>query len=414
MVLLLYPTRGAMTLRCTKNSCETSLQGETVLCSGYDAGHGSVKREAVTVSIQQGRLQESPLQEAPARILGNLRAAALPGTQRTTGKLLATQGYVVGIEISGSGARQSVALADLNGTILQRVRRPLEYVPDTKTVLQLLDGMLAEAMAPDHLQDGRVLRVGVAVGGLVDAAHGVVRTLHHAHGWDNFPLQDYLAERLDIPCIIDNNANAAALAEVQYGAGIGERVVLYVALGRGIGGGMIINGRVYHGTTCTAGEIGHLLVKENGPKCSCGGFGHLEAIASAQAISRTMIGLSVEYPETEAALHRVTGARVERITAEQVFRLAAEGDNVAQGIIQDVHTYLGIALANIVHLINPGLIILGGQVAQAGDLLIKPLQARIHDLCLAAASSSLRLVQGSLGSEANIVGAVTLALQDIE
>src|SRR6266567_1695187 len=296
MVLLLYPTRGAMTLRCTKNSCETSLQGETVLCSGYDAGHGSVKREAVTVSIQQGRLQESPLQEAPARISGNLRAAALPGTQRTTGKLLATQGYVVGIEISGSGARQSVALADLNGTILQRVRRPLEYVPDTKTVLQLLDGMLAEAMAPDHLQDGRVLRVGVAVGGLVDAAHGVVRTLHHAHGWDNFPLQDYLAER---------------------------------------------------------------------------------------------------------------------ITAEQVFRLAAEGDRVAQRIVDDVHTYLGIALANIVHLINPGMIILGGQVAQAGDLLIVPLQARIRDLCLPAASEDLRVVQGRLGTEANIVGAVTLALQDI-
>ncbi len=366
------------------------------------------------MSIQQGRLQESPLhKDAPARISGNLRAAAQSGMQRTTGKLLATQGYVVGIEISGSGARQSVALADLNGTILQRVRRPLEYVADTKTVLQLLDGMLAEVMAPDHLEDGRVLRVGVAIGGLVDATHGVVRTLHHAHGWDNFPLQDYLAERLDIPCIIDNNANAAALAEVQYGAGIGERIVLYVGLGRGIGGGMIINGRVYHGTTCTAGEIGHLLVKENGPRCSCGGFGHLEAIASAQAISRTMIGLSVENPQTEAALRRVTGARAERITAEQVFRLAAEGDSVAQQIVNDVHTYLGIALANIVHLMNPSMIILGGQVAQAGELLIVPLQARIRDLCLPAASEDLRVIQGRLGTEANIVGAVTLALQDI-
>jgi len=376
-------------------------------------GTAQSKGRTVTVSIQQGRLQESPLQEAPASISGNLRPAAQPGVQRTTGKLLATQGYVVGIEISGSGARQSVALADLNGTILQRVRRPLEYVADTRTVLQLLDGMLAEVMAPAHLQGGRVLRVGVAVGGLVDATHGVVRTLHHAHGWDNFPLQDYLAERLDIPCIIDNNANAAALAEVHYGAGIGERIVLYVALGRGIGGGMIINGRVYHGTTCTAGEIGHLLVKENGPRCSCGGSGHLEAIASAQAISRTMIGLSVEYPQTEAAIRRVTGARAERITAEQVFRLAAEGDRVAQQIVNDVHTYLGIALANIVHLMNPGMIILGGQVAQAGELLIVPLQARIRDLCLPAASEDLRVIQCKLGTEANIVGAVTLALQDI-
>src|SRR5215471_13834197 len=286
----------------------------------------------ITMSAQQAGLREVP---TLVETVAGASTSAQTGTQRITGKLLATHGYVVGIEISGSGARQSVALADLNGSILHRIRRPLEYVPNTKTVLQLLDEMLAEVMNPQRLQDGRVLRVGVAVGGLVDATRGVVRTLHHAYGWDDFPLQDYLTERLNIPCIIDNNANAAALAEVQYGAGIGERIVLYVGLGRGIGGGLVVNGKIYHGTTCSAGEIGHLLVKEHGPKCSCGNFGHLEAIASAQAISRTMIGLSVEYPETEAAIRRITGARAERITAEQVFQLAAAGDQVAQRVVDD-------------------------------------------------------------------------------
>jgi len=371
------------------------------------------------MSRQLGRPQRSSLEGTFDASSGSLISL---GTRRTTGKLLATQGYVVGIEISGSGARQSVALADLEGKILFRVRRPLEYIPDTKTVLELIDDMLAEVVTPERVRNGRVLRVGVAVGGLVDSAHGIVRTLHHAHGWNDFPLQEYMTERLDTPCIIDNNANAAALAELHYGAAsvnrhsprVAERVILYIGLGRGIGGGLLVNGKIYHGETCTAGEIGHMLVKENGPKCSCGGYGHLEAIASAQAISRAMIGLSVEYPETEDAIRDVTGARAERITAEQVFRLAAEGDKVAQEIVLDVHTYLGIALANIVHLINPGVIILGGQVAQAGDLLIKPLQARIDDLCLPAANSSLRIVQGALGTEANIVGAVTLALQDIE
>src|SRR5436853_4002247 len=331
----------------------------------------------------------------------------------TTDKLLATQGYVVGVEISGSGSHLSVALADLNGTLLYRARHPLEYVPDSETVLRLVDDMFAEVAAPGRLQDGRLLRVGVAVGGLVDTTHGVVRTLHHAHGWDNFPLQEYLEEKLDVPCIIDNNANAVALAEVQCGAGAGERDVLYVGLGRGIGGGMVLDGKIYHGTTCTAGEIGHMQVKEHGPKCSCGAFGHLEAIASAQAISRTMIGLSVEYPETEAAIRRVTGARAERITAEQAFQLAAGGDPIAQRVIEDVYTYLGIAIANIVYLINPGLIVLGGQVALAGELLIAPLQARVDDLCLPVVGQSVRIVQSKHGSEANIVGAVTLALQDV-
>ncbi|MFL5625580.1 MAG: ROK family protein [Ktedonobacteraceae bacterium] len=330
-----------------------------------------------------------------------------------TGKLLATQGYVVGIEISGSGSRQSVALADLQGNILYRVRRPLEYVPDTETVLRLLEEMLADVMAPERLQEGRILRVGVAIGGLVNATQGVVRTLHHAHGWDDFHLQDYLEKKLDIPCIIDNNANAAALAELQSGAGVGERNILYVGLGRGIGGGLIINGQIYQGATCLAGEIGHMQVMEGGPKCSCGGNGHLEAIASARAIVRNMIGLSVEYPETEAAIRRMTGDRAERITAEQVFQLAAEKDSIAERIVADVSRYLGLALANIVHIINPGMIILGGQVALAGDLLIVPLQAQIHDLCLPALGQSLKVVRGKHGSEANIVGAVTLALQDV-
>ncbi len=339
-----------------------------------------------------------------------------PAVQRITGKLLATQGYVVGIEISGSGAYQSVALADLQGTILHRVCRPLAHVSDTQTVLALLDQMLAEVTDPQRLSAGRILRVGVALGGLVDAKHGLIKKLRHAHNWDDFPLQDYLAEKLAAPCIIDNSANAAALAEVAYGAGMGERVALYVGLGRGIGGGLIVNGRIYHGTTSTAGEIGHMLVKEDGPKCSCGSFGHLEAIASAQAIVRMMIGLSAEYPATEAAIQQLTGARAESISAAQVLQLAAQGDEIALHVIHNVHTYLGIALANIVHLVNPSIIILGGPVAQgthAEDQLLIPLRERVQALCLPEACQSLRIVAGNLGLDAGLMGAVTLALQDI-
>ncbi len=342
-------------------------------------------------------------------------------TTRTTGKLLATTGYVVGIEISGSGLRQTVALANLQGRLLHQARRPLDAVPDTQSVLKLINEMIDEVASPEHVQDGRILRVGVAVGGLVDAREGIVRRLHHAQEWQNFPLQDYMAERLEVPCIIDNNANAAALAEVQYGAlggeengnRKGERAVLYIGLGRGIGGGLVVNGRIYHGASSTAGEIGHLLVKEQGPVCSCGGSGHLEAIASAQAIVQRMLDLASNHPQTAEAMRKLTGASAERITAAQVFQLAAQGDPMAHTVVDEVETYLSMALTNIIHLVNPGVIILGGPVAQAGDLLIAPLHARIRKLCLKEASESVRIVQGKLGSEANIVGAVTLALQDV-
>lgn len=127
----------------------------------------------------------------------------------------------------------------------------------------------------------------------------------------------------------------------------------------------------------------------------------------------TLHQLADEYPETRAAIRRITGERQERLNAVQVFQLAAEGDPLAQRVVHDAQTYLAIALANIVHVINPGMIILGGQVALAKDRLIVPLRERIRELCLPTASQGLRVVAGSLGVEANLVGAVTLALQDL-
>jgi len=139
----------------------------------------------------------------------------------------------------------------------------------------------------------------------------------------------------------------------------------------------------------------------------------LEAIASAGAITRRMVDLSLGHPESEEAMRRITGEHVKQITAKQVFRLAANGDKVAQKVVEEVEIYSAIALANIIHLINPSVIILGGQVAQAGDLLLAPLRVRVRDLCLETASKAVRVVQGKLGQEANIVGAITLALQDL-
>src|SRR5258708_36622661 len=262
----------------------------------------SLRTENTTMSTQPWRPQGAPSEGIAGASSGS------PGTTRATGKLLATQGYVVGIEISGSAARQSAALADLEGKILHRVRRPLEYVPDTQSVLELIDDMLREVTTPERLQVGRILRVGVAVGGLVDATHGIVHTLNHAHEWNDFPLQDYLSEKLDIPCIIDNNANAVALAEVQYSAAFAaehgshnvERVVLYIGLGRGIGGGFVVKGKIYYGEKCPAGENRHMLLKKKGPEGSCGNYGHPEGISSLPAISRPLIRLYLEHPGTVA------------------------------------------------------------------------------------------------------------------
>ncbi|HEY7355437.1 MAG TPA: ROK family protein [Ktedonobacterales bacterium] len=327
--------------------------------------------------------------------------------------VMATQGYVLGIEISSAGMRISVALADLQGQMVHHARKRLGAPPDGQEAVALLAEMVTDVCAPGRLGGNRVLRCGIAVGAPVDAARGVVRTMYRAEGWDQLPLKDVVEQRCQIPTIVDNDANAAALGEASFGAGVGERNLVYVGLGRGIGGGILVNGEIYHGAGTMAGEIGHTLVKEDGPLCSCGRRGHLEAIASAQALVRTMIGVSVEYPQTEEAIRRVTGGRAEAMTVDQVFRIAAEGDPMAQRVVNEALHYLSISLANLVNVLDPGVIIIGGAAALAGELLFRPLREMVPPLCLRVPTEPVRIVPAALGSDASLKGAVALALQDI-
>jgi glucokinase len=327
--------------------------------------------------------------------------------------VMATQGYVLGVEISNSGMRQAVALADLHGHVVYHTRKQLHLPPAGPEAALLLQQMLSETCLPERLKGNRVLRCGVAVGAPVDARSGLVRAMHRAEGWENLPLKDLLEQHAGIPTIVENDANAAAIGEATFGAGVGEHNLVYIGLGRGIGAGILLNNAIYHGATTMAGEIGHTLVKEDGPLCPCGRRGHLEAIASAQAIVRTMIGRSVEYPETEEAIRRATGGRAEAMTVEQVFRIAHEGDPVAQRVIGEALHYLSIGLANLVNVLDPGVIIVGGAVALAGDLLFEPLRQMVPPLCLRPASEPIKILPSALGSDATLKGAVALALQDI-
>jgi len=328
-------------------------------------------------------------------------------------RVLASQGYVLGVEISNGGMRQAVALADLGGQVVQHTRRRSAQPLDGPAATAILQEMIGEVCSPERLKGNRVLRCGVAVGAPVDAERGLVRRMYHAEGWEQWPLKERLEQQRGIPTILDNDANAAALGEAIFGAGRGERYLVYIGLGRGIGAGIVLNGAIYHGVGTMAGEIGHTIVKEDGPLCSCGRRGHLEAIASAQAMVRTLIGVSVEYPQTEEAIRRATDGRAEAMTVDQVFRIAAEGDPVAQEVVNAALHALAISLANLVNVLDPGVLILGGAGALAGDLLFGPLRLMVPPLCLRPASDPIRIVPSALGSEASLKGAVALALQDV-
>lgn len=316
---------------------------------------------------------------------------------------------VAGVELADGGMRLVVALSPERGARRWSARLS-EPPPAPEAVAQihaLIARALQESSAPVD-DAGRGLAVGVALAGQLSARDGVVRSMRLASGWEDFPLADALRERWHGPVRVRTTTQAAALAEARMGAAREQGDLLYVLLGRSVTAGLILDGEVYHGAHGRAGDLAHWLVRPDGPLCSCGARGHLEPIASAQSMVRTMIGRAVDHPESNAAMLRISGGRAEAMTAEQVVRLAEAGDPVAAGVLHDVVEALAPALANLVAALDPAVIVVGGPLAAAGSGFLAPLGARLDALCRSHAPAP-PLLAAELEPAAALIGAVLSA-----
>lgn len=322
--------------------------------------------------------------------------------------MLISDGYVIGIEIGGRQRR--VALATTRGeTVAEEATvAPLGAPASEIDIIELLvDRCLASA----SVARSRVVRIGCGFSGPVDVSSGIVLRSHRQAGWDDLPLANLLEERLGATTLVDNDARVAALGEARFGAGRGEPHVVYVHLGTGLGGGLVIDGRLYHGATTTAGEIGHLQMSDDGPLCSCGKPGHLEAYASGAAIVQRALALASE-TAPDGPLLRCVGSG-DQPTPALIFACAREGDPAAQRVIGEAIHYLSIALANLVTTVNPGIIVVGGRVSEAGPLLFEPLRSNVRRYAMAVPARAVRIVPAALHDAGIIVGAVALALQSL-
>jgi glucokinase len=254
---------------------------------------------------------------------------------------------------------------DAIASLLDRARQ--EYRPDA-----------AAQATPSSMR----FALGVALADAeVDAGHGIVRTLRRAPGWENIPFAERLAERTGATVRLASATNAAAVAEARIGAGQGLDPVLYILLVRTITSSLVVGGRYLAGADGGAGQLGHWLVRSDGPRCACGAYGHLDPIASAQSLVRNLIGRASDSDESTAAMLRVTGGRAEAMTAAQVALLASEGDPAARAVLDDALDTLASALANLVAALAPAAIIIGGPLAAAGEGFFAPLIARLDALC---------------------------------
>ncbi|HMA25660.1 MAG TPA: ROK family protein, partial [Gemmatimonadaceae bacterium] len=224
-------------------------------------------------------------------------------------------------------------------------------------------------------------------------------------GWRNFPLRDRIGERLNLPATLDNDANCATVGEWWQGAARGGTNVIGITIGTGIGGGLILDGKLFHGSSDVAGEIGHTTIDLNGRHCKCGNYGCLEAYASGPAIATRAREVLVR-EETASLLPSIVGGHLESITAETVYKAAQQGDAVASEIVRDTARYLGVGIANLLNTINADVVVVAGGVTAAGDALFVPLRAEVRRRAFRPAVDATRIVAGELPGTAGVVGAV--------
>lgn len=347
-----------------------------------------------TVSSLVGELQDSGL------VIETTRAGdggGSQGNQQGRPPVLLTldrrAGAVVGINFGHRDAR--VAVADLSRTVLaERVFRGIDVDHEGIAALDVAADLVRQALAEAEVPIDRVLAAGLGLSGPIDHKRDLVHRTAILPSWGDISPGAEMERRLQVPVHIENDANLGALAEMTQGAAQGHRNVIYLMIASGIGAGVIIGGQVVHGAGGTAGELGHLLIDDAGPICRCGNRGCLETVVAGPAI------VDLLKPQ-----------HGQDLTLDDVLTLVAQGEPGARRAIEDAGRTVGRALAGLVNVLNPEAIVVGGELAAAGDALLGPVRGAIGRHAIRPAADDVRVVRSELGDRAEVLGALILAAQ---
>lgn len=325
-----------------------------------------------------------------------------------------SQRYVVGVDLGGTTINTGVVPWD-GSRVLGRHTGPTHAEKGPKHVVDRIIGMIRESMRDAAREAGAdadaIVGIGVGSPGPLDRATGTVIETPNL-GWRNFPLRDLVANAIGLPAELDNDANAATIGEWWVGAGRNVESVVGVTLGTGIGGGIVLGGKLFHGASDVAGEVGHMSIDSTGRKCKCGNYGCLEAYASGPAIAaRAIEGLETG---EQSILPDLVDGELSRITAETVYEAVVAGDAYAQEVMRDTAKFLGSGLANLINILNPEMIVISGGVTRAGERLLEPLRNEVRRRAFRPAFEKCRIVTSELGSMAGVIGAAYVFRSRIE
>jgi len=311
-------------------------------------------------------------------------------------------GTAIGIDVGGTKTAAIRVHAD--GTIESRVQRPTPAEDEDA----ICEGMVEVAR---EVLDGSVAAIGISAAGMVEAGTGILRFAPNL-AWRDASLVERVRDPLGLPTLAENDNTAAVWGEVRIGAARGFRHVLHVGVGTGIGGGIVIDGRLYRGAHGFAAEIGHVIVEPGGPLCGCGNHGCWEQVASGTAIARA--GRAALERHTHSAIAELAGGDPDGVTGELVTDAARRGDATAVGILMEVGHRLGEGIAGLVNILDVEVVTVGGGASGAGDLLLAPAR-KAFTMALEAPERrpEVPLLEAALGADASAVGAAILALDDL-
>ena len=314
--------------------------------------------------------------------------------------------FIVGIDLGGTNSAAGAMPIDGTREIAMRIA-PTHAQEGADAVVQrigsMIEDVIAQTRAETGAERGDFLGVGIGSPGPLDRARGVVIVTPNL-GWRDFPLRDEVSKCVNLPATLDNDANCATLGEWWCGAAKGGRNVVGMTIGTGIGGGLILDNKLYHGASDAAGEIGHTTIDSTGRRCKCGNYGCLEAYTSGPAIAErareTLDG------DEDSVMPGMVDNDLSRITAQTVFEASKRGDRVALEVVRDTAHFLGVGISNLINIFNPDTFVIAGGVTQAGDLLFDPMRAEVRRRAFKPSVEACRIVPGALPLSAGVVGAV--------
>jgi glucokinase len=310
--------------------------------------------------------------------------------------------FVLCVDLGGTQVRAALC-KPMPPMIVRRMSEPTEKESPDKTISQI--ARMCKAVS-EGVPREQIEAVGIGSPGPLNPSTGVVYEMPNLSGWHNVPLADRISQELGLKTFLNNDANVAALGEYRFGAGKGTRNMIYITVSTGIGGGIIVDGRLLLGARGLAAEIGHHIVEAHGVRCNCGNIGCLEAYASGTAIAR----MAAEAVQSGA---HTSLSRLGEITARGVAGAAREGDEVSLEIMRTAGFYLGVGIVNLLHIFNPSKVILGGSVTKSYDLFEETMWNTIRDRAWPPYLQGFSISLAELGDDVGLIGAMALVLEEL-